>query len=203
MKWISPTIVAGLLIYILYMHSCEQLNCPEVISTSDTVRVTTIDTLFFEKVATNTKGKAPVVVGPAIDDSDAIDTALVKSRCDSTYRYSQEYEDSLISGTLFANVRGTLLSSNLIYTPKFPKYIYRTDSIIVTNTNTVIEKIYQRPYGFIVGGGILIDEASQASVAFDVGVQLKQGIDLTYRYNPLRSEHGIGVTYTFQFKPKK
>lgn len=182
MKWISPTIIAGLLIYILYMHSCEQLNCPEVTSTSDTVRVTRIDTLFFEKVATNTKGKTPVVVGPAVNDSDVVDTALVKNRCDSTYKYSQEYEDSLISGTLFANVRGTLLSSNLVYTPKFPKYINRTDSIIITNNNTIIQKIYERPYGFIVGGGILIDEASQASVAFDVGVQLKQGIDLTYRY---------------------
>lgn len=202
MKWISPAIIAGLLVYILYMHSCEQLNCPEVVSTSDTNRITVIDTLYFNNGPTNTEGSKPVALGPVVDE-EPVDSELVANRCDSTYRYSQQYEDSLISGTLFANVRGTLLSSNLEYTPKFPKYINRTDSIIITNTNTVIEKIYTRPYGFIVGGGLLIDRTSQMSFAFDVGVQLKQGIDITYRYDPIRAQHGLGATYTFQFKPKK
>lgn len=202
MKWISPAIIAGLLVYILYMHSCEQLNCPEVVSTSDTNRITVIDTLYFNSGPTNTEGSKPVALGPVVDE-EPVDSELVANRCDSTYRYSQQYEDSLISGTLFANVRGTLLSSNLEYTPKFPKYINRTDSIIITNTNTVIEKIYTRPYGFIVGGGLVIDRTSQMSFAFDVGVQLKQGIDITYRYDPIRAQHGLGATYTFQFKPKK
>ena len=202
MKWISPAIIAGLLVYILYMHSCEQLNCPEVVSTSDTNRITVIDTLYIDNGPTNTKGSRPVALGSVVDE-EPVDSELVANRCDSTYKYSQEYEDSLIAGTLYANVRGTLLSSNLEYTPKFPKYINRTDSIIITNTNTIIEKIYTRPYGFIVGGGLIIDRTSQMSFAFDVGVQLKQGIDITYRYDPIRAQHGLGATYTFQFKPKK
>ena len=202
MKWISPAAIAGLLVYILYMHSCKQLNCPEVVSTSDTNRITVIDTLFFAKGPTSTKGSKPVALGPVIDE-EPVDSELIANRCDSTYRYSQQYEDSLIAGTLYANVRGTLLSSTLEYTPKFPKYINRTDSIIITNTNTVTEKIYTRPYGFIVGGGLIIDRTSQMSFAFDVGVQLKQGVNVTYRYDPIRAQHGLGATYTFQFKPKK
>jgi len=202
MRWISPAIIVGLLVYILYMHSCKQLNCPEIVSTSDTNRITVIDTLYFNNGPTKTKGSKPVALGP-VTDEEPVDSELIATRCDSTYRYSQQYEDSLIAGTLYANVRGTLLSSTLEYTPKFPKYINRTDSITITNTNTVIEKIYTRPYGFIVGGGLVIDRTSQMSFALDVGIQLKQGVDITYRYDPIRAQHGLGATYTFQFKPKK
>jgi hypothetical protein len=199
-KWLSPLktfIILGLVIYIIFFTStCNKGRnnpCSEV--KSDTVHITHIDTLFFEKTPTITKGKKPIKHGNGVS---VVDTP--KTKCDSLFQYTQEYEDSLIKGTLFADVRGELISSKFKYTPKFPKYIFKTDSIIITNTKETF--IYKRPYGLIVGGGLNIDQNPKMGFNLDLGVQFKNGVDLIYRYDPLRTQHSIDITYTFQFPPK-
>lgn len=200
-KWLSPLktfIILGLIIYIIFFTSTCNKNlkqpCPEV--KSDTTYITRIDTVFFEKVPTITKGKKPIKRGNGIA---VVDTP--KTKCDSLFQYTQEYEDSLIKGTLFADVKGELISSKFKYTPKFPKYIFKTDSVIIINTKETF--IYKRPYGLIVGGGLNIDQNPKMGFNLDLGVQFKNGVDLIYRYDPLRTQHSIDVTYTFQFPPKK
>jgi hypothetical protein len=199
-KWLSPLktfIILGLLVYILYVHSCTKINCPEIVTTTSIRHTSHIDTLSFPKIPTTTEGKKPIKRGVGVA---VVDTP--KTKCDSLFQYTQEYEDSLIKGTLFADVRGELIGSRFTYTPKFPKYIFKTDSIFITNT--VKEEVERkRPYGFIIGGGINVAQNKTFGFTVDAGVQFKQGFDIIYRFDPIRTTHSLGLTYTFEFNKRK
>lgn len=199
-KWLSPLktfIILGFVGYILYVHSCTQINCPNITEEVDTLVITKIDTVWFEKPQT-TIGKKPIRKpgGTLVNPNP-------KTPCDSLFQYTQEYEDSLIKGVLTADVKGVLLGSKFDYTPKFPKYINRVDSVFITKT--IIQEIprQQRPYGLIIGGGLNVGHDQSIGVTLDAGVQMKQGFDIIYRFDALRLTHSIGITHTFEFNKKK
>lgn len=201
-KWLSPVktfVILGIIAYIVYMHSCSELNCPPITSTSDTQVVTVIDTIPFVQKPTTTQGSKPVAVGTGVPADPEV---TATSKCDSIFEYAQEYNDSLIEGTLNAKVKGELLSSSLTYTPKFPKYIIKTETITITNNNT-IEVPGPRPYGLILGGGVNVAHNQTFGATIDIGAQFKQGFDVIYRFDPLRMNHSVGVTHTFEFKKRK
>lgn len=199
-RWLSPLktfVILGLLAYILYVYSCTKVNCPEIVTTTSVKHTTHIDTLSFPKVATTTKGKKPKKGKGGIPITDD-----PKTPCDSLFQYTQEYDDSLITGLLTADVKGELVGSSFTYTPKFPKYIYRVDTIKITETiKEVIER--KRPYGLIIGGGLNADHNKYVGFTVEAGIQLKQGFDIIYRFDPMRTQHSLGVTYTFEFNKRK
>ncbi len=199
-KWLSPLktfIILGLVIYILYVHSCTKVNCPEIVTTTSIRQTTHIDTLSFPKIPTTTEGKKPIKHGTGIS---LVDTP--KTKCDSLFQYTQEYEDSLIKGTLFADVRGELIGSKFTYTPKFPKYIFKTDSIFITNT--IREEVERkRPYGLLIGGGLNVGHDRSVGVTFDAGIQMKQNFDIVYRFDAIRLTHSLSLTYAFEFNKRK
>jgi hypothetical protein len=200
-KWLSPLktfIILGLLIYILYVHSCTKVNCPEIVTTTSIRHTSHIDTLLFPQIPTTTEGKKPIKHDGGIS---LVDTP--KTKCDSLFKYTQEYEDSLIKGTLFADVRGELIGSKFTYTPKFPKYIIKTDSVFVNTTTIVKIPTYERTYGLIIGGGMNVAHNQTFGFTVDVGVQFKQGFDIIYRFDPIRTTHSLGLTYTFEFNKRK
>lgn len=200
--WLSPLktfVILGLVIYIVYMHSCSEVNCPPTTTYVDTQRVVVIDTIPFEQKPTTTQGGTPVKVKPGKPVKPNVPAT---SPCDSINEYEQSYSDSLIDGTLSAKVKGELLSSSLTYTPKFPKYITKTETITITKT---VEKIVPgpRPYGFILGGGVNVAHNQTFGATIDVGAQFKQGFDVIYRFDPFRLTHSVGVTHTFEFNKRK
>lgn len=198
-KWLSPLktfIILGLVIYILYVHSCTKVNCPTITQSIDTVTVTHIDTVWFEKPQTTTGKKPKKQPGGTSTTTDP------KTPCDSLFQYTQEYEDSLIKGLLTADVKGELIGSKFTYIPKFPKYIHRVDTVKITKT--VKEEVERkRPYGFIIGGGMNVAHNQTFGFTVDVGVQFKQGFDIIYRFDPIRTTHSLGLTYTFEFNKRK
>lgn len=201
-KWLSPVktfVILGLIGYIIYMHSCTELNCPPRSTTIDTQRVVVIDTIPFEQKPTTTQGGTPVKVKPG---KPVNPQTPATSPCDSINEYEQSYSDSLIDGTLSAKVKGELLSSSLTYTPKFPKYITKTETITITKT---IETIIPgpRPYGLILGGGVNVAHNQTFGATIDIGAQFKQGFDVIYRFDPIRMNHSVGVTHTFEFNKRK
>jgi len=199
-KWLSPLktfIILGIVFYLLYLHSCSQLNCPNISEDSDTVVVTKIDTVWFEKPQT-TIGKKPKRKGGGTPT-----TPNPTSPCDSLFQYTQEYEDSLIKGVLTADVKGELIGSKFDYTPKFPKYITKTETVTITNTVKVEVPRKERPYGVILGAGANVGHNSSVGFTIDAGVQFKQGFDVIYRFDPLRLQHSVGISHTFEFGKKK
>lgn len=199
-KWLSPLktfIILGLVIYILYVHSCTKVNCPTITQSIDTVTVTHIDTVWFEKPQTTTGKKPKKQPGGTSTTTDP------KTPCDSLFQYTQEYEDSLIKGLLTADVKGELIGSKFTYTPKFPKYITKTETITITNTVKVEIPRKERPYGVILGAGANVGHNSSVGFTIDAGVQFKQGFDVIYRFDPLRLQHSIGISHTFEFGKKK
>jgi len=157
--------------------------------TTDTVTVTKtrIDTVFLERKPTITKGGKI-----KIDTTKPLST----QPCDTTY-FTQEYKDTLIEGTLSAVVKGELLSTELNYTPKFPKYIFRTDSVFTTITNTVTKTEYKQPFGLVLGGGFGVSPLGDFTVMPHVGIQLKQHLNFIYGYNITNQSHVIMVQKVF------
>lgn len=199
-KWLSPVktvIISILVFYILFIHTCGQVNCPEITKTSDTNIVTVIDTVWIKKEQTTTGGKPKRKPGgiKIIENPKTI--------CDSIVEYTQDYEDTLLKGTLFTDVRGELIGSRFTYVPKFPKYIKEKETITITNTETIEVPRKERPYGFILGGGVNMSHNQTAGFSINVGAQLKQGFDIIYQFDPLRLNHSVGVTHTFEFKKGK
>lgn len=200
-KWLSPLktfIILGLVVYILYVHSCTKVNCPNIVTTTSIKHTTHIDTLSFPKIVTTTQGKKPKKKSGGTPT-----TTNPTSPCDSLFQYTQEYEDSLIKGVLTADVKGEFIGSSFTYVPKFPKYIIKTDSIFITNTIKVEIPRKERPYGVILGAGLNVGHNASVGFTIDAGVQFKQGFDVIYRFDPLRLQHSVGLSHTFEFGKKK
>lgn len=200
-NWLSPiktVLIIGLGLIILYMRSCTEINCPTVTGKkSDTVVVTKTDTVWFEKPQT-VVGKKPVKKPGGIPV-----TPNPKSPCDSLFKYTQEFEDTMIKGILTADVKGEFIGSSFTYTPKFPKYITNTETITITNTVTIEVPRKQRPYGLIIGGGVNASHNRSLGLSVDLGVQFKQGFNIIYGFDPIRLNHRIGGYYIFEFNKKK
>ncbi len=118
------------------MNRCGDNSLPKssytMYNTKDTTIVTRIDTIPFY---TPTPITVQVPVYTPIYDT------LGKS-----FIYDNPVEDSLISGnikTTFMDCQ--MIKQQLIYVPKFPKYIYRTDSVTIHDSTYVEKIIYQQP----------------------------------------------------------
>jgi hypothetical protein len=150
---------------------------------------TRIDTVFFNTTPTKTKG-----------GTIKKDTSKTNLDFPEINFYTQEYNDSLISGTLQSAVKGELLSTELTYVPKFPKYITRVDSVFTNVYQTTTEIKYKQPFGFIVGGGLGLSHNGYPSAIPQVGIQLKQHINLIYGYDLINQSHNIMVHKIFPLK---
>jgi len=166
---------------------CNSTDPCTVTTDTMTVTKTRIDTVLLERKPTITKGGKI-----KIDTTKPLST----QPCDTTY-FTQEYKDTLIEGTLSAVVKGELLSTELNYTPKFPKYIFRTDSVFTTITNTVTKTEYKQPFGLVLGGGFGASPLGDFTVMPHVGIQLKQHLNFIYGYNITNQSHVIMVQKVF------
>lgn len=187
---ITISLILALILGIFIGTSFKGCNSTDPCSvTADTVTITKtrIDTVTFEKTATNTRGGTI-----KIDTTKPLST----QPCDTAY-FTQEYNDTLIEGTLSAVVKGELLSTSLNYIPKFPKYIFRTDSVFTTITNTVTKTQYKQPLGIILGGGFGASPLGDFTVMPHVGIQLKQHLNFIYGYNITNQSHVIMVQKIF------
>lgn len=124
--------VTILILLVLLANKCEREKPGKIVETvTDTVKSTTIDTIWYDSVVVRTETKYKTVT---IYDFPEDGTQV--------YRYVTEIDDSLISGNIVTGIEKsdsnlTLITQYIDYTPKFPQYIYRTDSIIVTNDNFI------------------------------------------------------------------
>jgi len=183
------SLILAVIIGIFIGSSFKGCSPPDpCIVTADTIVLTKtrIDTVFFEKLVTTNGGQIKPDTNKPVS----------KIPCDTAY-YTQEYNDTLIKGTLYATVKGELLSSSLKYTPKFPKIINRTDSIFTTINKTVTKTEYRQPFGLILGGGFGASPKGDFTVMPQIGIQLKQNLNITYGYNIINQSHVVMIQKVF------
>lgn len=161
-------------ILVLYKCDSNSNKGKQIEHYTDTITVTKthIDTSYFDSVITRTETEFNYVNVYEFDDSSKV------------YRYVTDINDSLISGSIVTGVKVkdtnvTLLAQYIDYKPKFPKYIYRTDSIFTTIKDCTI--VYENKLHLLLGGNINIGE--KPSLVPTLGLQFKNKTYIEAGYN--------------------
>ena len=193
-KWL---VIAGLIIFILLSRTCntDQSTIISEVTTvhTDTVKVTHIDTLQFidtiQRIVT-VRIEEPVKVIVEDDVWDELDIN----------EYNNEFTDSLIDGTIYTKVDGKMLDQNFNYIPKFPKYIFQIDTVVVNTVSSTVQTLkpqFTIDMGIEVGGS-----AEMFNFSPKIGFTSKNGFSYSYRYGVLNKTHNVGIMYKLKFNRK-
>jgi len=181
------TIIFILCFTVLYKCGDKTTNSDsEIEHYTDTVTYTKthIDTVLFDSIRVRTLTKYNHV-----DIFNQADSSKV-------YRYVTDINDSLISGSIVTGLKLkdtslTLLAQYIDYTPKFPKYIYRTDSVFTTIKDCTI--VYNNKMNFMVG--INLDLGTKTTLTPTIGLQLKNKTYIEAGYNPFNKTILVGAKF--------
>ncbi len=192
-KWI----VIGLLIaYILFLQECGSPKGGSVIETevttvqTDTIYKTRIDTVkFVETVERIVEVEIVKPVKVELPD-DVWDEFNINE-------YNNPYSDSLIDGTIYTRVDGKLLDQNLSYTPKFPQYIIKIDTVMVNTVSSTV-KTLKPPFTLDLGAEIG-GNRDMFNFSPKIGFTSKSGFSYSYRYGILNKTHNVGIMYKIKF----
>lgn len=186
-------LVAIIVLFCFRYCTGDTSRSSRVIVKKDTVTVvdytTVIDTVNFPDTIIITK---PVYV-------PRIDTVYVQEDGTQIKKFSSEVKDSLIEGTIHTEIKNdTILWKQWFdYTPLFPKYIIKKDSVTVTNTIT--KTVYEEPTRLIVGGHVSMGNNQYFAISPEVGIRIK-GIEATLHYDLINRAPGFGLTVPIRFK---
>lgn len=190
-KWL---LIIGLGLYVFFLQECSS-NKDKVVTEqttieSDTSRVTYVDTITFVDTVVRTvivKVNKPVrvtVVDTLTNDSIVRD-------------YENDFSDSLLDGSVWTQVNGTLIDQKINYIAKFPQYIIQTDTVIINTrqTTTKLNDGFSLNLGIEVGGN---EEKFNFSPL--IGFSTKNRNSYSYRYGVLDKTHSVGIMYNIKFK---
>lgn len=170
------------ILLVLLMFRCnpdEQLGIQKEIYT-DTIKTTHIDTILFVNTVTHTK--------------TILDTIKTFEQPDGTFlfRYITDINDSLLSGQIVTDINDSmvLLSQNISYVPKFPKYIHQIDSIIIKDS-VVITKEKPEKLNFLIGSNLSYNQ-EKVDLIPTIAIQLKNKSMYEVGYSPLSKTIQIG-----------
>ena len=152
-KWI---VIAGLLLYVLFLQECGVSNNGSVIESE----VTTVQT----------------------------DT-IYKTRID-TVKFVETVE----------RVVEVEIDQKLNYTPKFPQYILKIDTIMVSTIATTVQTL-KPPFTLDVGAEVG-GNPEMFNISPKVGFTSRNGFSYSYRYGILDKTHNIGIMYKLKFSKK-
>ena len=200
LEWIA---LAGALIYILLLQECNlgqrlglggKAPTNDTLShTIDTITITRIDTIQLPPVINYVTLEIPIPV--YIHDTIwKGDSAVVRKLTE----YKTDITDSLVEGRIISRVDGVLVSQILEYSPLFPKYIIRIDTVMITESTVIDKKRF-----FLYVGGELGGSASQFNLSPIIGVGTKKGYMYGYRYGLVDNTHNISISKKFSFNLKR
>ncbi len=172
-----PYIIIAVLTLALIICISRTPDTETVIETKvETRTVTEIDTVF----VTDT-----VYVDMPVPEPD---TVYINDQ--ETLRYTTFHSDSLIDATITTWSEGPVVNQTFSYTPNFPKYITRTDSVFVDRTTEITRTRY--PSGIFVGADIAViaDELD-----FSPKIQyVRRDFSIGYRYGIVHNSHNLSLT---------
>jgi len=173
-------VLIGLFLYIINSEGCRTNTDDIVITETDTIRTTFVDTVLFIDTIVHT-----VVV--TIDDPLIIN--------DSVKEYTNDFTDSLLIGSVWTQVQGSILNQKIDYTPKFPQYIFQIDTVIINNNQTII----RQPSSFSLNVGLEVGgNTDKFNFSPMLGLTDKRGTSYSYRYGVLDKTHNIGLMYNIK-----
>lgn len=183
-----PYLIIFFLVFIL-LYKCKDdysEKGSQIEHYTDTVTYTKthIDTILFDSIRIRTLTKYNHV-----DVFNQADSSKV-------YRFVNNIDDSLISGSIISGIKVkdtsvTLLAQYIDYTPKFPKYIYRTDSIFTTIKDCTI--VYNNKMNFMIGCNL--DLGTKTTLTPTIGLQLKNKTYIEAGYNPFNKTILVGAKF--------
>lgn len=164
-------LVLGVLLFYCYAQQPETV----IETVIETRTVTKIDTVYIEKTV-----YVELPVPPP-------DTVYIND--EETLRYTTEHVDSLLRATITTWSKGEIVKQDFDYTPLFPKYITRTDSIFVDKTTTITRTRY--PSGIFIGA-----ETSLMGDQIDLSPKVqwvRRDFAIGYRYGINTNSHNLSV----------
>ena len=197
-KHMWQKIVIVVLLLFLVWGKCGGTVEPQdinVVTYTDTTYSTHIDTIEFIDTIYKTKTK---LLYTYIDEIPEDSSKL--------YTFETYLNDSLLDGDLSTKIKvkddsAMLISQNFNYTPKFPKYIYQTDSVFIHDST--VTTIYDTKPKLMVGLDIVFGNATkQGTIMPNIGLELRGNTILEAGYDPFNKQVMIGAKYKLIFKQK-
>ena len=183
-------VIIGVLTFILFrqcgsLPSGPKKGVDEVIS-SDTVKVFILgkpDTVFIDRIY-HYRDTIPKYIFAEVDTATG----------DTLKTYLTAFSDSLIEATITSKVKGALLSTDLVFTPKFPRYITRVDTF-----KQSIETVKARNnYGLYIGG-VLGGSSERFSVTPSLMLKTPKKLYFTAGYDLINKTYHVGAFTEIRF----
>lgn len=194
---ITVLLLMGMLIYIVFLQECSGPSGNNFGSSYidtlrhevDTVVITKVDTVQLPPIIRVIEADIPEPV-VLHDTIKTVDSIFIHAY----HEYTTDVTDSLIEGKVISKVDGKLLDQRLEYIPKFPKYIYRVDSVLVTSETEI-----QKSKSLLFLGGELGGNATNFNISPKVSVLTKGGYLYSYRYGLLDKTHNVSISKKISF----
>jgi len=107
---------------------------------------------------------------------------------DSVSKFTTVFNDSLAKIEITSLVKGELISSDLKFTPLFPKYITRVDTLKEVTTNEVIVKRWS-----LEGGVIFSASAERFGVSPTLLIRNKKNLGVSLGYDVINKTYNVGL----------
>lgn len=176
-------IIIVVVLGFLYLRSCNPTvsgDGQDIDLTPDTLYLPgTIDTIETERITREIKWLKP--------DSEYV-TIHDTIYGDSVNIFTTLYSDSLIEGEILTITTGEVLSTDLKYTPKFPKYITRIDTVKITKPVAVDKPKWGLYAGAIAGGN-----ATSFSLEPTLLIKTNKNLQFSAGYGLINKTYNIGV----------
>ncbi len=179
--------IALVVLAILYFRSCDKQDSlhvdPIVLTKTDSLYIKgEPDTIVFTKVKYITKWLKP----------DTEETIVDTTTNDTIKSYTTEIDDSLLTATITSKVKGELLGSSLSYTPKFPQYITRVDTLQISDSTVVTPQPSSDRWG-ILFGGVATGNATSFEFTPTLTLKTNKSIYFSVGYGIINKTYSVGV----------
>ena len=186
MKKLNPTvllIIAVVVLSFLYLRSCNPtpIPNPDIDTTPDSTYIKGVvhDTVTFDSISYEIKWLKPEKEYITVHDTLYGDSVNV---------FETVYNDSLIEGSILTICTGEVLSTDLKYTPKFPKYITSVDTLRIVQPKVVIKEKWALYAGAIMGGN-----ATSFSLEPSLLVKTNKNLQFSLGYGLINKTYNVGV----------
>lgn len=186
---LSYIIIAGLLLYILFLQQCGGGGCNKP-------KDNTLDTITTIEIEYDTIWPPPKIIEVPVEVrvpvfTERIDTVVADSICQFVRTYSDSLPDSNLVIYYSDTVQGLLLGKDLSYRLKIPTTIKETITVTREVPKLVKSPVSGLYLGLEAGGNLsLFNNISGA-----LTLATKKGYSYSYRYNILQKTHNLQFGY--------